>query len=402
MSAGNAQAKLEVDKKSKKAAIYMKNDEQFWRILIRQCQQEQTGNEQPQDKGAIVRLADFLIMQAIEQRASDLHIEPQNDTVRFRLRVDGLLQELPFHLPLNLASMLTSRLKVMANMDIAKHQQPQDGAFVFQEQGHHVEVRASSMPAYDGEVMVLRLMNLQENLMTLDELGFTPANEQRFRELIQRPSGLIIVAGPMGSGKSTTLYAALRELNTPDKNWLTLEDPIERHIPGVNQVQLNPKAGLDYSTGLRAALRQDAQGILLGEIRDEETAEMAVRMALTGHLLLTTMHTENAVAAVFRLLEMGIPPYLLAATLSGVLAQRLVRRRSNSETYQGRLALHELLIADQSIRNGILKGQSREQLETLAKAAGMKTLWDDGQEKAAAGLTSLDEVRRVYFREAVH
>lgn len=379
----------------------MQNEETFWRILLEQCRQEQAaGGRQAGDGGAaMVRLANFLLLQAIGQGASDLHVEPCGEDWRFRLRIDGLLQVLAYRLPGELAPMLISRLKVMAGMDIAKHQQPQDGGFVFREQGQDVDIRVSAMPVVGGEMLVLRLMNLQSSLFKLSELGFSPANEQKFRGLIQRPAGLLIVCGPMNSGKSTTLYAALQELNRPDANWLTLEDPVERHIEGVNQIQLNPQAGLTYATGLKAALRQDAQGILLGEIRDEETAMMAVRMALTGHLLLTTLHTENAVAAVFRLLDMGIPPYLLAATLSGVLAQRLVRRcvDPSRELYQGRLALHELLVIDQSIREAILEGQSRTQLDKLAQQAGMISLWEDGQAKAAKGLTTLREVGRVLF-----
>ena len=374
----------------------MANEENFWRILVHQCRQEQRQNSGPREGAAIVRLADFLLQETAACNASDLHMEPLDGELRFRLRIDGLLTVMPYRLPGDLASPLISRIKVLANMDIAKHQQPQDGAFVFASGERKIDVRVAAMPVYGGEMLVLRLMNLQEELLTLDELGFLPDVKQKFRELIHRPAGLVIVSGAMGCGKSSTLYAALQELNTADKNWLTLEDPIERHIKGVNQVQLNPKAGLDYAQGLRAALRQDAQGILLGEIRDEETAMMAVRMALTGHLLLTTLHTENAVAAVFRLLDMGIPPYLLAATLSGVLAQRLVRR-IHGEKYKGRLALHELLVVDQSIREAILAGQSREKMETLAKEKGMNFLWDDGVAKVAAGLTSIEEVRRVLY-----
>lgn len=378
----------------------MENTENFWPILVSQCRQETLQKEAGgTENSAIVRLANFLMLQAIEQRASDLHIEPYGQDVRFRLRVDGWLTELPFRLPRELAPMLIARFKVLGNMDIAKHQQPQDGSFIFAEQGHKVDVRAAVMPVAGGEMLVLRLLDLQEDLLQLNELGFTPAKQEQFRQLINRPAGMIIVSGPMNSGKTTTLYAVLRELNRADRNWITLEDPIERHIAGINQVQINPKAGLTYAQGLKAILRQDAQGILLGEIRDEETAMMAVRMALTGHLLLTTLHTENAVAAIFRMLEMGVPPYLLASTLSGVLAQRLVRRSVKGEKghYRGRLALQELLVVDQSIRDAILTGQSREQIEALAREAGMENLWADGQAKAAAGLTTQEEVRRVLY-----
>lgn len=377
----------------------MQNEETFWRILINQCRQEQTRGGELMEEGnaAMVRMVNFLLLQAIEAGASDLHIEPWGQKVRFRLRVDGLLQVMPWLLPEDLAPMLVSRFKVMAGMDIAKHQQPQDGAFIFQQQGHKVDIRVASMPAADGEMLVLRLMNLQEDWLRLEDLGFTAENEAKFRELIHRPSGLLIVCGPMGAGKSTTLYAALQEVNSVEKNWLTLEDPIERHIQGINQIQINPQAGLSYATGLRAILRMDAQGILLGEIRDEETAMLAVRMALTGHLILTTLHTECAAAVVLRLLEMKVPPYLLAATLSGVLAQRLVRRCVDKEQgiFRGRIALHELMVVDQSIREAILTGQSQERLEELALRGGMRSLWTDGETKAKAGITTLTEVTRV-------
>ncbi|BAL83490.1 putative type II secretion system protein E [Selenomonas ruminantium subsp. lactilytica TAM6421] len=377
----------------------MQNEDTFWRILLNQCRQEQIPGAEGTtgSSAAMVRLVDFLILQALEAGASDLHIEPWERSLRFRLRVDGLLQVMPWQLPGDLAPMLVSRIKVLAGMDIAKHQQPQDGAFIFQEQGKKVDIRAASMPVAGGEMLVLRLLNMQDEMLTLSELGFTAENEAKFRELIHRPSGLLIVCGPMGSGKTTTLYAALREVNRVEKNWLTLEDPIERHIQGINQIQVNPQAGLSYANGLRAILRMDAQGILLGEIRDEETAMLAVRMALTGHLILTTLHTESAVAAVLRLLEMKVPPYLLAATLSGVLAQRLVRRcvDKEQELYRGRLALHELMVVDKSIREAILIGQSQEQLEALAWQGGMRTLWSDGEAKAAAGLTTREELTRV-------
>ena len=380
----------------------MTDDEKFWHILVTQCQREQLEpgiNMPEQSNSAIVRLANFLLKQAVKLGASDLHIEPLAQEVRFRCRCDGLLQELPYRLPLELAQRLSSRIKVMAGMDIAVRNRPQDGSFVFSAGDKKLDIRTAAMPVSGGEMLVLRLMNLQEELLSLSQLGFSPDTENKFRQLIRRPSGLIIVTGPMNSGKTTTLYAALRELNEVERNIITLEDPIERHITGINQVQLNPKAGLTYASGLRAILRQDAQGILLGEIRDEETAMMAVRMALTGHLLLTTLHTENATATVFRLLEMGVPPYLLAATLTGVLAQRLVRRTATGENgkFCGRLAIHELMVVDQSIREAILTGQSQEVLTRLACDNGMETMQTDGDNKAEASLTTKEEVRRVLY-----
>lgn len=298
-----------------------------------------------------------------------------------------------------------------------------------------LDVRVSSLPGIYGETMVLRLLDLKAQELSLEHLDFSTENYQQLLTLIQRPSGLFIVCGPMNSGKTTTLYAVLSKLNCPEKSIVTLEDPVERQLDGLQQVQMHPKAGLDYVTGLRAILRQDAQCILLGEIRDDQTAAMAVRIALTGHLLLTTLHTEDAVSAIFRLLEMGVAPYLLAATLSGVMAQRLVRRlcpfcqesyavaKDSAEAallgdawqegtslyrgkgcahcqgtgFRGRLALQELLPFTSALREAVVQRVDRQNLEKLAEEAGRKTLWQDGIAKALQGKTTLLEVRRVIY-----
>ena len=321
----------------------------------------------------------------------------------------------------------------MAGMDIAVHQQPQDGHILFQPRGRRIDIRVSSLPASSGEVIVMRLMDVSAQLFSLDELGFSKKDTATLRELIHRPAGMIVLCGPMNSGKTSSLYAALTELNTESRNLVTLEDPIERILPGVNQVQIHPKAGMTFVAGLRAVLRQDVTGILLGEIRDEETAAMAVRIALTGHLLMTTIHTEDAVSALYRMLEMGIAPYLLAATLSGIVSQRLVRRlcpdcreayrvaegsdeaaffacaegtelyRSrgcaacHGTGYRGRTVLAELLVPHEAVREGILQKIPRREMVERAKACGMRSLLEDGRAKARAGITSWQEVRRVLY-----
>lgn len=389
--------------------------------------------QQNAKESAVVRLADTLLERAVEFRASDLHLEPQEDSFKIRYRVDGLLQQETEKIPLPLAEVLISRLKVMAGMDIAQHQRPQDGHMDFERPGKHIDIRVSALPTIYGELLVLRFMNVEEGLLDIAELGFSESNEHKFRELIHKPSGLIIVSAPVNNGKTTSLYAAVQELNRPERNIITLEDPVERRLPGINQVQINIKAGMTYVAGLKAALRQDVQTVLLGEIRDGDTAEMAVRIALTGHLLLTTLHTENAVAVIFRLREMGIPPYLIAATLSGVVSQRLVRRscplcRQEYEVeepsaaalmlgenwhpglklkkspgceacrgtgYLGRVALQEVMPVTPALREAILQEADRQSVQRLAEQEGMQTLWQDGIAKVLAGVTTLSELKRV-------
>ena len=412
-------------------------EEALFRLAISQALHEarQGGIGKSGAEAALVRLVDRLLERAVAYRASDLHIEPGEQGVRLRYRCDGLLREDTQLLPAELAPLISSRLKVMAGMDIAKRQLPQDGHIRYESGTRRIDIRVSSLPAADGEVLVLRLMNLEERPLALEELGFSAENLKLFRKVIRRPSGLLLLCGPMNSGKTTTLYAAMAELNAPEISLVSLEDPIERRLPGVSQVQVNEKTGLTYVAGLRAILRQDAQKVLLGEIRDGQTAQMAVRIALTGHLVMTTLHTEDATAAVLRLLEMGVPPYLLAATLTGVVAQRLVRRvcptcqqrhevKAGSEEaallgqmwqpglqlrhgcgceacgetgYRGRMALHELLQVTPALREAILSRADREALRRQAEADGLRSLWQDGADKVLAGETTLSEVRRVIY-----
>lgn len=383
----------------------------------------------------VVALVNAILDAALAEEATDIHLEPLHGGLRIRLRVDGLLRERPVQLPPELAPVVIARLKVMAGIDIAKRNRPQDGQLSYAYGGRLIDMRAAVLPVVDGERMVVRIMDAAERFLSCAELGFSAKNLALFERLIRRPTGLLLLCGPMNSGKTTTLYAALSALSDPSCNIMTLEDPVERRIDGVSQIQVNPEAGLTFVAGLRAALRQDAQKILLGEIRDRETAEMAVRIALTGHALFSTLHTEDTVSAVFRMAEMGVLHYLLAATLSGVIAQRLVRRvcphcaepyeaapdaheavqlgplyrpglrlvrgrgcaHCRGTGYRGRMAIHEVLPISPRIRAAILDRQDKEALRAAAEADGVETLWQDGAAKAMAGETTLEEVGRALY-----
>ena len=360
---------------------------------------------------AIVGLVNLLLRLAIKLRASDVHLEPFEKSLRVRYRIDGQLQEIHQPLPLNLANALTARIKVLAHMDTAAAFLPLDGAIDFD----GVEMRVASIPSDVAEILTIRLLDPSPELHNLKDLGFSAVNEKIFRQMINSAVGMIILTGPMNSGKSTTLYAALRELNQPTRSIMTLEDPIEQHVEGVSQVQVNEKTGLTFAAGLRSMLRMDCNVLMVGEARDAETAKIAVRAALTGHLLFTTLHAGDSCSAVFRMLEMGVEPYLLAATLNGVVAQRLVRRlcprckkiladgsaeavgcsECRGTGYSGRLALHEVLHVDKNLRSLILTSRDLDEIKTLALESGLKTLADDAQEKIRAGSTTLAEVHRV-------
>ena len=360
---------------------------------------------------AIVELVNLLFDFAIKMRASDLHIEPFENSLRIRYRIDGQLQEPHQPLPMHLAAPLTLRIKILAHMDTTAAFTPLDGAIQF----GNVEMRVATMPSFGAESLTIRLLDSALELHNLKDLGFTVTNEKIFRQMINSASGMIILTGPMNSGKSTTLYAALRELNQPTRSIMTLEDPIEQHVEGISQVQVNEKTGLTFAAGLRAMLRMDCNVLMVGEARDAETSQIAVRAALTGHLIFTTLHASDSCNAVFRMLEMGVEPYLLAATLKGVVAQRLVRRlcphckkiladgtfeavgceHCRGTGYSGRIALHEILCVDKNFRNLILNSRDLDEIKNSALEAGLKTLADDALEKVHEGLTTLDEVRRV-------
>ena len=380
-----------------------------------------------------VRIVNLILHEAMERHASDIHIEPGINRLRIRLRVDGVLEPSEIEPPQDLSERLTSRIKVMAGLKTTERNLPQDGRFTWDGAGHPTDVRVSTMPVMEGESLVLRLLTGAQELRRIEELGFSSEKEERFRSWCLHPYGLLLNVGPVNSGKTTTLYAALEFLNHPERNIVTIEDPVECSIQGINQMQINPRTNLTFAAGLRALLRQDPDVCMVGEIRDEETAEAAVRAALSGRLLFSTLHTDSAVGAVFRLLDMGIPPYLLAAALLGIVAQRLVRRlcpkcRTEYEVgegtreaallgrhyhkgirlwkadgceacrhtgYQGRIAVQELLSVTTEIRQAIIERRDREGLKRLVQNGGMVTLNDDAVAKALAGETSVEEIGRV-------
>ena len=385
--------------------------------ILHQSRHNFGGNSQ-----SIVQLVDLILNFAVRMRASDLHIEPFQNFLRIRYRIDGYLHELHEHLPINIAGAFSSRIKILAGMDTTAIFSPLDGAINFGD----VEMRVASMPAFSGESLTIRLLDTAQNLQNISDLGFTQANEKLFRKMISESSGMIILTGPMNSGKSTTLYAALREINQPTKSIMTLEDPIEQHIEGISQIQVNEKVGLTFAAGLRAMLRMDCNCLMVGESRDAETSQIAVRAALTGHLIFTTLHAGNSCSAVFRMIEMGVEPYLLASTLKCVVAQRLVRKlcpdckkifpandvekkilgaekifksvgceKCNGTGYFGRIALQEILVIDKNLRNLILNSKSLDEIQTAALEGGLKTLLADGIEKISEGLTTFDELQNI-------
>ncbi|MGN6606231.1 MAG: GspE/PulE family protein [Jatrophihabitans sp.] len=385
------------------------------------------------DEAPIVRYVNSLIEQAIENRASDLHIEPTESDLRIRYRIDGVLHEIE-SVPKGVQSALISRLKIMASVDITERRVPQNGRITVQLGQRHVDLRVATLPTVWGEKIVLRVLDTGGIDLELSRLGFTPENHRRFAESFTKPHGMLLVTGPTGSGKSTTLYATLTEISKPEINIITVEDPVEYRLPGVNQVQVNHKAGLTFAAVLPAILRSDPDVVLIGEIRDRVTAQLAIEASLTGHLVLSTLHTNDAPSAVTRLVEMGIEPFLVGSSLDCVMAQRLARRlcqwckepyapaaaelegarwpaellppppqlwrpvgcRSCSNTgYYGRIALHEVMPVSEQIERLAVARASAHEIQRAAMSEGMEMLRVDGLRKAAAGETSLAEVLRV-------
>jgi len=385
------------------------------------------------DDAPIIRLVTRMIESAVEQRASDIHVEPMEGRVRVRFRKDGVLSDVATH-EARLLGPIVSRLKIMASMDIAERRKPQDGRINLQVAGRPIDIRASVLPSNHGESMVMRLLDKEHGLVPLTDLGMHESDLQRFESIISRPNGIVLVTGPTGSGKTTTLYAALKALNRPDTKIITAEDPVEYEIPGINQVQVHHKIGLDFARILRAMLRQAPNVILVGEIRDVETAEVAIQAALTGHLVFSTLHTNDATSALARLVDMGIKPFLVAASIQAVLAQRLVRvlcrecrapyEASDSELravglsrerlegrtlyraagcgacgysgYAGRIGAYEMLELDSALRDMTFRGEPMMTVRAQAERSGrLSPLRDDGVRKALAGTTTLSEVLRV-------
>ncbi|MDH7577832.1 MAG: ATPase, T2SS/T4P/T4SS family [Bacillota bacterium] len=385
------------------------------------------------EEGPVVTLVNSIITRAVLNRASDIHIEPQEEELMVRYRIDGVLFEM-LNLPRRIHPAVSSRLKIMADLDITERRLPQDGRIQMEVEGRSVDVRVSVIPTIYGEKLVLRILDKTTGFLTIPQLGFAPEIYPSFVNMLRKPHGLLLVTGPTGSGKTTTLYAIINELSVKEKNIVTIEDPVEYTIPLVNQMQVNPKIGLTFARGLRAILRQDPDIVMVGEIRDTETAQIAVQAALTGHLVLSTLHTNSAVSSVIRLIDMGVEPYLLGSCLIGVIAQRLVRNicpeckevyqpsreiltslRIPEEDgkvafwrgwgcsscritgYQGRLALQEILIIEGELKDLITAKVPEQRLQHAALSHGMRTLREDGIEKAKRGLTTLEEVMTAVF-----
>jgi type IV pilus assembly protein PilB len=385
----------------------------------------------------LVRLVNSVIFQAAEDGASDVHFEPQEDALLVRFRVDGVLQEVQ-RIPKRMMAGVVTRLKVLAKLDIAERRKPQDGRISLNAAaaGRLLDVRVATLPTVEGESIVMRLLDKSKRAPTLEELGMSEEMQATLQALIRRPTGALLVTGPTGSGKSTTLYAALTEINRPEINIITVEDPVEYRLQGVNQVQINQKAGLTFATALRSILRSDPDVVMVGEIRDGETAKISIEAALTGHLVLSTLHTNDAPQALTRLNEMGVEPFLVGAAVSAVLAQRLARKlcthccemytpsvdellkarvspevaaasdgmvfyrkkgcpRCNQTGYKGRIGIYQLLTMSEQLESLAVTKSSREDIERAAIGEGMRTLWDDGLAKVAAGLTSIEELARV-------
>ncbi|MFP4145640.1 MAG: GspE/PulE family protein [Phycisphaeraceae bacterium] len=370
------------------------------------------GREDLLDSGGrapVIKLVNMVLFEAVKQQASDVHVQPYEDRLVVRMRVDGVLDNV-FDLPKSVQEEMVSRVKVMGRMDIAEKRLPQDGRATVQLGDRQIDLRIASLPTSFGERVVIRLLDKSARLYHLDELGMDAATLDRFRTMIGAEHGLVLVTGPTGSGKSTTLYGSLLELNSLEKNILTLEDPIEYQLEGISQTQISLKKGMTFAMGLRNVLRQDPDIIMVGEIRDRETATMAIQSALTGHLVFSTLHTNDAASAVTRLLDLGIEPYLVASSVVGVLAQRLVRRicpachgrgdcdRCRDTGYRGRVGLFELLTISDRLRGLVGDRATASHIKAAGVEEGMKTLHDDGQEKIAAGLTTADEVVRVTSR----
>ena len=367
-----------------------------------------------QSKGtepSVVRLVNLLLGDAIRSRCSDIHLEPEKEQLRIRFRVDGLLKE-STPVPKHLEPAVLSRLKILSNLDIAERRKPQDGRFRISMEGHEVDLRVSVMPAIEGETVVLRLLDAQGLTIGLEQLGMEPTLLERYQRILQKAWGMILVTGPTGSGKTTTLYASLSGLNSVQKNIVTIEDPVEYRLPGIRQIQVNPAVDLTFATGLRSILRQDPNIIMVGEIRDKETAEIAIQAALTGHLVFSTLHTNDAPTAVTRLLDMGIEPFLVASSLVGVVAQRLIRtvcpdckqpgkgcRRCSQTGYRGRVGIFELMEMDEELGRLAIAKCSTSQLKAHAVSKGTQTLREDGIVKVKQGITTMEEVLQVTQEE---
>jgi general secretion pathway protein E len=382
----------------------------------------------------VIKLVNHIISKATEMGASDIHLEPFSEDLILRYRIDGILHnfEAP---PKRLNSALCTRIKIMAELDISERRLPQDGRIKLKVLGKDIDMRVSTLPTIYGESIVIRILDRTNLNVDLEKMGFPKKELEQFQKLIKKPYGKLLVTGPTGSGKTTTLYGALQNINTPDKKIITIEDPVEYQIRGINQIHVKPKIGLDFASGLRSIVRQDPDVIMVGEIRDTNTADVAIQAALTGHLVFSTVHTNDAAGAITRLLDMGVENYLISSALIGVLAQRLVRvicknckepakvasalidelgtcghediiafhgkgcKACSQTGYRGRAGIYELLVVDDSIRQLILGKSNAQKIRDFARDQGMTTLREDGWKKVAAGITTVEEVLRVTLSE---
>ncbi len=378
----------------------------------------------------IVKLVNQILQRAVQQKASDIHFDAQETKVAIRYRIDGVLKT-ERTLPKHMQNMLIARIKIMANLNITETRVPQDGRIKASIDFHPIDLRVSTLPTVYGEKVVMRILDLGNSLNDIEKLGFNKINYQRFMSLIKKPTGIVLITGPTGSGKSSTLYAALNKLNSEEVNIITVEDPVEYQLEGINQIQVNSNVGMTFAKGLRAILRQDPDIVMVGEIRDKETAEISIRASLTGHLVLSTLHTNDTISTVTRLVDMGLEPFLVASSVTGIVAQRLVRRicrdcRSEQELtvrekqiftkrglkvekvykgkgcptcnmtgYKGRLAVHEVLVIDEEIQKMIMNNRQIHEIRDYAMKVGTIFLIDDGLIKVKQGLTTTEEVLRV-------
>ncbi len=381
----------------------------------------------------VIRLVNLMIARAVESRASDIHIEPFENRLKVRYRVDGVLREVESP-PSRLSAAVISRIKIMAKLNIAERRLPQDGRIQLRAQGKEIDLRVSTVPTLWGESVVMRILDKASVVLDFEVLGFGPRTLKRFLDILHLPHGILLVTGPTGSGKTTTLYTALQTLNTPERKILTVEDPVEYQLEGINQIQAKPQINLTFANALRSIVRQDPDVIMIGEMRDLETAGIAVQSALTGHLVLSTLHTNDSAGSITRLLDMGVDDYLLTSTISGILAQRLVRllcvncrqpypalpelveemrlrrfsegrditlykaigcEQCGGTGYRGRAAIMEFLVMSDPLRRMVLKHADATELQAEAQKEGMDTMYEDGLRKAVAGLTTIEEVLRV-------
>ena len=396
--------------------------------LVREDEIELSGSLEESEKAPIVKLVELMLNQALKKRASDIHIEPEHDCLRIRYRVDGSLHDV-FRIPKSKQNAILARIKIISSLDITENRVPQDGRFKVKFEGKEVDFRVSGLPTTFGQKFVLRALDKGNLSIGLDKLGFSEEPTRLFKEAIAKPFGMILVTGPTGSGKSTTLYSVLNQLNTPEKNIITVEDPVEYQLEGITQIQVKPDIGLDFASGLRSLLRQSPDVIMIGEIRDSETADIAIKAALTGQLVFSTLHTNDSVSSITRLIDMGVEPFLVASSVIMLCAQRLARKiclkcrkpieippdflkkigfteksnfyaaagckYCNNTGFYGRIAILEAVLVDDNMREMIIRKEALDKIKAYAVSKGMKTLRDDAFLKVKQELTTLDEAIRI-------